>query len=185
MTIFRNPTVIAATVAAIATIISVGLNLWMSRRNRRLTDELEVTRSFLGFKKQQIDQFYGPLMSISKQNTQLANRIKDYYDKEGHLIEQLPAILDRPEIRELVDVMTKNNDKIEELLLTKSSLILGDGYPDSFTHFLGHCRILRNAINGKPLPKLKSEDYFPKAFNENVERGFEELKRQINSIFKS
>jgi hypothetical protein len=182
---FSDPSVIAIIVGAVVSLTSLFLNVVVSLRARRLADFLEVTRGSLEFKKQQLDELYGPLLALSTQNNRLAHRLRDIEAPDFHLLDHLPEILNEPDIGPIVNLLLKNNEKMEELLLTKSSLIEDNEFPVSFTLFLGHCGILRSAVVGQPLASLKPNDYYPIEFPSDIKRQFKELKREIDEILKN
>ena len=185
LTFFRDPTVIAVIIGAAVSLISLSLNIFVSLRTRRLADFLEVTKSSLEFKKRQLDEFYGPILALTRQSTHLARRIRDAEGTDFHLLEHLPETLSRLDIGPIANLLLENNEKIETLLLTKSSLLDSYDFPDSFTLFLGHCGILRSAVTGQPLDNLTSIDYYPKEFDADIEYQFKKLKQEVDVILES
>jgi len=184
MSNLQNPSVIAAFIGAIVSLVALVLNVLVSRRTQRIARFLEVTGSSLEFKKQQLNEFYGPLVALTMQNDTLASRLKDIYGKDFQLLDNLPQILQEPAVSSIVDLLLKNNAEIEKLLLTKSSLIEEKVYPIIISQFLGHCAILKSAASSQPLPVRKQEDYYPEKFDRYVEEQFERLKRDIDIIFQ-
>ena len=184
MNIFQDSTVIATFVGATVALVSLFLNVLVSLRTQRLAEFLEVTKSSLEFKKQQLDELYGPLLALGIQNDNLAKRLRDIEGADFHLLDHLPRILKRKEIEPIVRLFLKNGEKIETLILTKSSLIESDNFPPSFILFLRHFGILKSAIEGSPLVKYQQDDYFPREFDADVEQCFKTLKQDIDEILR-
>ena len=86
---YKEPIIIAAIIAAFVSIISLIYNLKLTNKTRRLTNFLEFTKSSLEFKKQQLNELYGPLYSLNTQNKKLANRLKDIRGKDFQLLDNL------------------------------------------------------------------------------------------------
>jgi hypothetical protein len=184
MNIFQDPSIIATFVGATVALVSLLLNVMVSLRTQRLAEFLEISKSSLEFKKQQLDELYGILLALNIQNDHLAKRLRDIEGEDFHLLDHLPDILQRKEIEPIVRLFLKNDEKIESLLLTKSSLIEGENFPPSFTLFLKHFGILRSAVEGRPLAEYQQDDYYPKEFSADVERHFKMLKQEVDQLLK-
>jgi hypothetical protein len=176
--------IIVGLIGAVVSIITVILNVLISLRTQRLSRFLEVTSSSLEFKKQQIDELYGPLMALIAQNKNLSRRLKDIKGEDFELLDHLPEVIENPEIGAVVNLLIKNNAEIERLLFEKSSLIEGYDYPSSIVSFLGHCGILKSAIVSQPLKIRRPEDYYPEEFDAYVKHSFRDLKFQVNEILE-
>ena len=180
----QEPTVIVGIIGAIVSIITLFFNVLVSVKTQRLARYLEVTSGSLEFKKQQLDELYGPLMALIAQNKNLSRKLKEIEGEDFQLLDSLPEIIETPEIGAIVNLLIKNNAQIEKLLLQKSSLIEGYDYPISIIHFLGHCGILKSAIVSQPFGVYKPEDYYPEDFDVYVENSFVKLKEQVNEILE-
>lgn len=132
MATFKDPTIITAIIAAAIALISLILNLIVSIRTNKLANFLEVTNASLEFKKQQLNELYRPLIALNKQSERLAGKLKHIKNSNFQLFNELPDILNEPDVQPIIDQLLENNDKIEALLLTKSSLIHSFAYPKSF-----------------------------------------------------
>lgn len=182
MSLLQEPAVIVGVIGAVVSLVTLFLNILVSIRTQRVARFLEVTEGSLDFKKQQLDELYGPLLALIMQNKTLAERLKDIKGKDFQLLDHLPVILEDSNTSSVVELLLKNNKKIERLLVTKSSLIRENRYPNSVARFLGHCGILESAKSSEPLTIRKPEDYYPSEFDSYVRESYEQLKQEVDYI---
>jgi hypothetical protein len=116
------------------------------------------------------------------QNKVLAKRLKDIKGGEFELLDSLPDILEEPNVSAIVKLLLTNNGKMENLIVTKSSLIREKEYPGSVARFLGHCGILKSAAASQPLEFRNPADYYPNEFDFYVRESYEELKAEVDNI---
>lgn len=182
MSLLEEPAVTVGVIGAMVSLVTLFLNILVSVRTQRVARFLEVTEGSLEFKKQQVDELYGPLLALIMQNKALAERLKDMKGSDFQLLDSLPGILEEPNLSSLIDLLLHNNKRMETLIFTKSSLIRENQYPASVIRFLGHCGVLESAKSDQPLAIRKPEDYYPEEFDGYVRNSYEQLKKEVDDI---
>ena len=172
----------AAVLAAVAFLARTSLTSWIDQRLERLKHELglEATRrellirSQIEFKERQLAEFYGPIYALLK-------RGRPIYDlwKAGRLHEIEGAT------RELF--ITANN-RIVEIILTRSHLIRGPEIPESFTRFLTHVAVwhayAETPHKGVPFSREQFPEAFsPDGFEKEIVSTTEGLKRELDELY--
>jgi hypothetical protein len=131
-------------------------------------------RSELAFRQQQLAELYGPVYGILTSQ-------EDIYDL------WMGGDMDEKNL-EVKKLLSHQNAKIRELLMTKTHLIEGYAMPDSFVRFITSTVIFdlyaANTNEGEVPFYLKSDtrSAYPREFNEHVISVTEALKARIGSL---
>jgi hypothetical protein len=155
-----------------------GLNRDLERHKQELGIEAArrqlALQSQIQFKERQLSEFYGPINASLKRIRPIDNLWND-----GRLDEIDAAA--RQVIRE-------SNNRIVEIILSKSYLIQGEGIPESYTHFLSHVAVW-HAFLDLPGDKwqvyrnLREAQYEPQ-FELDIYLTTETLKRELYDLYK-
>jgi hypothetical protein len=154
-----------------------------------LTSKLETIKSELGieatrkqltlqsqiqFKERQLSEFYGPIYAHLKR------------------IRPIDDLLNENRIQPIDDVarqvVRESNNKIVDIILTKSSLIQGDRIPESYTHFLTHVAIwhafLDSPLGGWPKSSTLPEADYQMEFEKEIYATTEALKKELYILYE-
>jgi len=131
-------------------------------------------QSQIQFKERQLSEFYGPIYALLKR----IRPIDDLWNK-GKL-----ETIDEAAKK----VMRDSNDRIVEIILTKSHLIQGDQIPKSYTQFLTHVPVWHAFLdhpskNWSAYQKLP-EAFYDTAFEQEVYATTEQLKRDLYQLYQ-
>lgn len=138
------------------------------------TRELTLS-SQIEFKERQLSEFYGPIYALLK-------RGRPIYDLWGKgRLHEVEA--------DITSLFLEANNRIVEIILSKSHLIHGDQIPDSFTQFLTHVAVwhsyLKTPHRGVPFSKEEfPEAYYPDDFEREIFQVTELLKRELDELYR-
>ena len=81
------------------------------------------------------------------------------------------------------------NDRMVEIILTRSHLIRGPRIPDSFTRFLTHVAVwhayAKTNFNGVPFSRQQfPEAFYNNDFEEEIVSATESLKRELDDLYR-
>jgi len=171
--------------AAVSIVGNVITNLVANRALKQATAR-ELAIAALDFKTQQLNELYGPLDHLVKQNFALASKLREGKQDPTawRLLDHIPAVLNDERDKAIVDEIIKIDEQIEKLIIEKGGLVRGTETPQSFELFLGHFRILRLKMAGTHNLKIKAEEYYPRELNQYVERACQELRRERDSLME-
>jgi hypothetical protein len=128
-------------------------------------------KSQLEFRERQLAEFYGPIYALLKQGKPIykfweLNRLEDISD-------------------EVRDFFRHANETIVSIIQTKSHLIVGEKFPESFLHFMTHVTVWHAFIDLRrdmvyPFEKEEfPEAFFPEQFNTDIFETTERLKKEL------
>lgn len=133
-------------------------------------------RSQIEFSERQLSEFYGPIYALLK-------RIRPIDDmREGGKLRDIDDAA--------IKVIRESNDRIVEIILTKSHLIRGDKIPESFTRYLLHVAVWHAFLNTahRGFPDAKEIDvsaaYYVEDFEVEVFQTTESLKRELFELYQ-
>jgi hypothetical protein len=134
-----------------------------------------ILQSQIQFKEKQLSEFYGPIYALLKRIRQIDNLWNEGKVKE----------LDDAFIR----VIRDSNNRIVDIILSKSHLISGNMIPESYTSFLTHVAVW-HAFWDSPNSDWSAYACLPKAhydmnFEEELFRTTEKLKQELDDLYKS
>ncbi|MFE6038782.1 hypothetical protein [Streptomyces sp. NPDC056452] len=164
-------TIISAAIAfATAGIVSLVTNALTHKRERNsYRRELNLKR---------LNELYGPLKLLLDQNRVLSGQLKEGRPEDWHILDHVPEIQASADDKAIVDQILAINKKIVDILEGKSGLCLIP-IPDSFSKFLGHYGMLSRAFAGQNIVRNSNFEYFPKAFEVDVAKGYETLAAKL------
>jgi hypothetical protein len=144
-------------------------DLGLDATRRQLT-----LQSQIQFKEKQLAEFYGPIYALLKR----IRPIDDLWNQE--------------KVRDVDDtiirVIRDSNNRIVDIILTKSHLIRGNTIPESYTRFLTHVAVW-HAFWDNPsrdwsaYAKLRDAQYDMK-FEEEVFQTTEALKQELDALYQ-
>lgn len=156
---------------------------------RILDSRLEVLKNELGvqrtqestlesqieFRERQLAEFYGPIHILLKRG----RPIYDHWE-EGRLEE---IALD------LESLFVEANNRIADIILTRSHLIRGPEIPAAFINFLTHVAVWDAFLKTKHKGVLLSEEQFPEAyysdeFEKEIFNTTQSLKRELDRLYQ-
>jgi len=131
-------------------------------------------QSQIRFKERQLSEFYGPIYALLKRIRPIddlwnAGRLKEVDDAARKVIQE-------------------SNNKIVDIILSKSHLIQGQKIPDSYTHFLSHVAVWHafwdlQGDNWKAYKALP-EAHYQMEFEQDIFLTTETLKRELYDLYE-
>ncbi|MDA8310863.1 MAG: hypothetical protein M0Z46_09665 [Actinomycetota bacterium] len=163
----------AAVLVAAVSIVSLAVtNTTTNRRDRR--------EARLDLATRQLNDFYAPLVILLDQDGLVHERLSQGKGTNWHILDNVENVLAHPVDGPLARSIISINERIRDILETKSGLI-GDRMPSSFARFLSHQTMLEQALSGKPYVKeLEAARYFPKQFEDDIRAGYQRVLDRIN-----
>jgi hypothetical protein len=167
--------------------LAIGLLLvliaaYLNRKLEKVKHELslrsahtQITRqSEIQYRERQLAELYGPVYALLKQIRPL-----DDLWSTGKLPKTEQAAIQH---------IRRANDRIVEILLTKSHLIEGDAIPQSFNRFLTHVAIWHAYLDTPGADwaswNILHEAHYDPTFEASVYASTESLKRQLDELYK-
>jgi len=158
------------------------VTLWVNRRLEEFKHDLGIdtaqhqlaAQAHIQFMERQLSEFYGPIYGLLKR----IRPIDDLWNAGSvHEIEK--------SIREII---RDSNNRIVDIIITRSHLIRGQTIPLSYTLFLTHVAVW-HAFWDQPTPnwgayqKIREAQY-DKEFEEEIFRTTEDLKRELDTLYR-
>lgn len=164
-------TLYAAVIALMAGIaVSVLTNIFTNARER------SAYRRDLTL--QRLNELYGPLKMLLEQNKVLSDQLKNGKPHDWHILANISGVESNPTDKAIVDQILAIDEKIAEILESKSGLCLFP-IPDSFPKFLGHYRMLSRAVAGQTFVHNNAFEYFPQQFEVDVMAKYDSLAEDL------
>lgn len=162
----------AVLVAAVSIVSLFVTNTTTDRRDRR--------KARLDRSTRQLNDFYAPLVILLDQDGLLHERLSQAKDTNWHILDNVEDVLSHPVDGPLAQSIVAINERIRNIIETKSGLF-GDDIPGSFAKFLSHHTMLEQALSGKPYVKeLESARYFPREFESDIRAGYQRVLAQMS-----
>lgn len=172
--------VITALVAGTITALGWLANHWLTTQREEQRRRTEVQLKYV---ERQIEELYGPLVFLLHEGRRTFSDLLDSLGR-GYVFSDEP--LPEDELRTWLfwaeAEFLPRNEKIKSLMVSKTHLIEGAGFPDSYVAFLDHCNSW--AINHRRW-KEQGVEYswhskvnWPTEFSNEVLRTFEALKEK-------
>lgn len=174
---------VAAFTSLVVALLQIPIQKYIAgRADRRDQQKLRAERL-----TSQLNDLYGPLLLLRRQNKYLYDKLRAGKPEDWHLLENIASVQGNPTERALAEAILKIDMEMEELIIQNAGLARGIGLPDSFTKFLGHSRALSIAWDrGGDVPTASEFEHFPVEFATEVEEGFNaierELKRELGEV---
>jgi hypothetical protein len=177
-------TLIGVGVVALITLAGFFMNYKITKKTLNYVTAREISKISLEFKIRQLNELYGPLSNLVELNRRLALKLReDKSDPENwRLLNNLPAVLENPRDKAIVNEIIDVDAKIEDLIINKGGFIRSPGPPESFILFLIHYIILKLAIDGKEIPQVSDFELYPRELNEDVKVACDTIKRDIDNM---
>jgi hypothetical protein len=167
--------------------LAIGLLLalvaaYLNRKLEKVRHELgllsartQITRqSEIQYRERQLSEFYGPVYALLKQIRPL-----DDLWSAGKLSGTDQAVIQH---------IRRANDRVVEILLTKSYLMEGDVIPQSFNQFLTHAALWHAYMDAPDADweswRTLQEAHYDRAFETTVYASTEDLKRQLSELYE-
>lgn len=190
-------TLIGIGITASISICAMWVNYRITNRTLRHSTARDIGKISLELKIQQLNELYGPLLLLIEQNRRLAQKLREgkrlsilklredkSNPKKWRLLDNLPAVLENPKDKAIVDAILEIDSKIESLIINKGGLVRSPGPPESFNLFLGHYKILKLAVEGKERPHVAEFEYYPRKFNDDVKEAYKAIKNEIDDMLQ-
>lgn len=174
---------IGAAIGASASVCAIVGNVYVMRQTLRQGAVKDIAKLSIEHRIQQMNELYGPLLQLTAQNKQLADKLREgkANPQEWRLLDHLPEVLKDPRDGPLADAILSIDARIEDLIINKGGLVAGPQPPDSFEAFLSHYKLLKMAMEGKAVTGDRAE-YYPRAFDEDVRRAYADLKSRVDKV---
>ncbi|WP_421874587.1 hypothetical protein [Mycolicibacterium wolinskyi] len=166
-----------AVIAALITVVlgSVIQYLFTMRKER--------TTALRDLRVKALNEFYAPIKTLLGGNLVLRDALFDELGvvagEEWHMLDHLDEIRGNAMAREIVEEVLGINKKIGEILESKSGLDLGQSAFKA--QWEVHRRLLDRAFSGAPGQIKGKLTYFPKSFEDDINRMHDELLRAVKS----
>lgn len=166
-----------AVIAALITVLlgSVIQYLFTMRKER--------TTALRDLQVKALNEFYAPIKTLLGGNLVLRGALFDELGvaagEEWHMLDHLDEIRGNAMVREIVEEVLGINKKIGEILESKSGLDLGQSAFKA--QWEVHRRLLDRAFGGAPGQIKGKLTYFPKGFEDDINRMHDELLRAVKS----
>lgn len=162
----------AVLVAAVSIVSLLVTNTTTDRRDRR--------KARLDLSTRQLNDFYAPLVILLDQDGLLHERLSQGKGMNWHILDDVENVLSHPVDGPLAQSIVRINERIRNIIETKSGLICDD-IPRSFAKFLSHHTMLEQALSGQPYVKeLEAARYFPTQFESDVRAGYQRVVAQMS-----
>jgi hypothetical protein len=171
--------IIVALVAGSITAIGWLVNHWLTAYRE---EERRRTEAQLKFVERQIEELYGPLVFLMYEGRRTFADLLDTLGRNKVFISEKP--LPKAELNTWLfwaeAEFLPRNEKVKNLLMSKSHLVEGDKFPESYVAFLDHCNSW--AINHRRWKEQEvkyswhSKVNWPREFEKEVVDTFEKLK---------
>lgn len=186
----RDPTVVAAIIAALISLASIGLSAWITGKVAEKGVALTQAQKLLEFKNQQFSELYAPLLALIETSEAVYVRLVEVlpYDipKENfRLLDHLPSLCEHPVAGPLVNEVLSLGEQMKNLLTSKGGMVYKSPWPDSFKEYLAHYHVMVAASHGaNPSPGKEGaqKHYYPREFNKDVRDGHTSLLTDIQSL---
>lgn len=176
-------------ITAVVSIIIMLVNCWISKQTLRHETARDIGKTSIDLKIKQLNELYGPLHLLIKENKILANKLREGKadPKNWRLLDNIPAVLRNKQDKAILDEIMEINAKIEKLIVCKGGFIRSPGLPgppESFHMFLGHNKILKLAIEGKERPHVSEFEYYPRKFDNDVIEAYNAISNERDEMLQ-
>jgi hypothetical protein len=174
----------AAGLTALVAIVVPLVNARLQRRiNERAAGE-EMRRRTLERRTQQLNELYGPVLLLRRQSYYLSQKLREGKAEPDnwHILDHVQEVLSDPTDAVLAQIISGINEKIEDHIVNHAGLLYTAGPPESWVLFLGHCRVLRMALEGGAVPALNEFSYFPSEFDRDLQEAYDALRAEVDEM---
>jgi hypothetical protein len=140
------PAVIAATIAAVVSLMALGVSLISGRRTQKAVEAQRIQ----DYRIRQLNELYGPLYMLRMTSRRLWRQLPGVLNAEPgvtqwHLIDHIQELKNEPEAhrRLIVEEILKINSQLSDLIVGEAGLLERVPPPESFEKFLEHARTLQ------------------------------------------
>jgi hypothetical protein len=148
-----------------------------------VTGRRERRRYRTEFIVRQLNELYAPARLLLAQDAVLSAQLKTGQVPNWHVLDNIDAIRSDAGKLPITQQIIEINRKIAAILETKSGLCVGP-MPESFSRFLGHHYMLERAIDGLPFVANTQHEYFPSAFEQDINKGHDSLRVTLQKELK-
>lgn len=131
-----------------------------------------------------LNELYAPVVLLLDQNWLIKQRLKSGKVGDAHLLDKIDDVRGDTVDLSLAQRIVAINAQISNIVEAKVGLTISS-VPASFSLFLSHHQMLEAAVQGLPFLKEPAEaQYFPKAFEEDIRKGHNQLLSKLDKHFK-
>lgn len=166
-----------AVVAALVTVVIGGLITYLATKSK------ERSAALLDLRVKSLNEFYAPIKTLLAGNKVLSGALRAEFgigaEESWHMLDHLDEIKANPVAKKIVAEVLEINNKIAEILETKSGLDLGPSA--SAADWEVHRRLLARAFGDDDGIVKGTLTYFPKDFEKDIVKMHRELLDAVKS----
>ena len=166
-------TIVGASIAAVSALVTATVAVVVQHRISSNERKVQSLRSEAEFRLQQMNRLYGPLILLRQQSKYYWEKLREGKGADNwRLLDNLDQVRSNPADLALAQLLVQLNTRSEKVILENAGLMFGPSMPDCFHRFLGHCGIVRVAVEQGRIPGAASYMHYPPDFDTELERGY-------------